>query len=373
MQYHFTKRERRKGAWQLILSYKGTDGKWHQLTKSGFPLKKFITETDEKELLAKVSMSAACPVSFANITFGEFARYYVDSLEVSYNTRISYLNGLHYLLPLAPTKVTDITYLQLVEYVKTLQASYTVSTVQYIVRLLKSIMSAAVDYEILAYSPTLRLKVAAPKEDIPLKVFTEAEFHALLERTEKFPVVHAMTAIAGYTGLRCGEILGLTWSDVDFTNKTIRVNKQWKRLSDAGNTNGKRRRYNFGFGSLKTKNSYRTVPIPDALIAILEKYYDYLDMMDQFKVVSFTNHQEAYRLFSLDRCFAVPFYWRDPQKRTIHCLRHTYATRLISAGVDIVTIAALLGDTVSVVIKTYVHYSEDMREKAAQDVQRIFG
>ncbi|WP_200859942.1 tyrosine-type recombinase/integrase [Clostridium butyricum] len=34
--------------------------------------------------------------------------------------------------------------------------------------------------------------------------------------------------IAGTCGLRCGEILGLTWGDIDFKNNTLKVNKQWK-------------------------------------------------------------------------------------------------------------------------------------------------
>nr|WP_269148071.1 tyrosine-type recombinase/integrase [Megasphaera stantonii] len=56
----------------------------------------------------------------------------------------------------------------------------------------------------------------------------------------------------------------------------------------------------------------------------------------------------------------------------MHVLRHTYATTLLARGVDIKTVAALLGDTVETVIKKYVHYSEEMRRNAAQNIQNIF-
>ena len=58
---------------------------------------------------------------------------------------------------------------------------------------------------------------------------------------------------------------------------------------------------------------------------------------------------------------------------SIHDLRHTYATKLLSNGVDIKTVSALLGDSLPTVLKIYVHYSDDMRLKAAGKVADIFG
>ena len=58
---------------------------------------------------------------------------------------------------------------------------------------------------------------------------------------------------------------------------------------------------------------------------------------------------------------------------SIHDLRHTYATKLLANGVDIKTVSALLGDSLPTVLKTYVHFSDDMRLKAADKVADIFG
>ena len=54
-------------------------------------------------------------------------------------------------------------------------------------------------------------------------------------------------------------------------------------------------------------------------------------------------------------------------------MRHTYATRLLYNGVDVQTVAALLGDTVEIVISTYIHYVDEMRKNASESVSRIFG
>ena len=56
----------------------------------------------------------------------------------------------------------------------------------------------------------------------------------------------------------------------------------------------------------------------------------------------------------------------------MHSLRHTYATRLLSHGVDIKTVSALLGDTVATVINNYVHYTDDMRKQASSMINNIF-
>jgi integrase len=57
---------------------------------------------------------------------------------------------------------------------------------------------------------------------------------------------------------------------------------------------------------------------------------------------------------------------------TPHCLRHTYATTLLAKGIDIRTVAALMGDDTKTVINTYVHYTDEMRAAAAAEIKKIF-
>ena len=113
----------------------------------------------------------------------------------------------------------------------------------------------------------------------------------------------------------------------------------------------------------KTKNSFRSIPIPVALVKMLNEY------------------RRSQPLDIHRRLFPRPYgtyYGMKAAIKTVdsrlspHCLRHTYATHLLGRGMDIRTVAALLGDNVKTVINTYIHYSDDMRAAAADDIEKIF-
>lgn len=91
----------------------------------------------------------------------------------------------------------------------------------------------------------------------------------------------------------------MTWQDVDFKNSTIVINKQW------------------GFGELKSKNSYRTIPIPSATLLELEKIKSSSPIN--------TNH----RLIQAKSTRSVNINLDKHLQRnvgiSVHELRHTYA------------------------------------------------
>ncbi len=140
--------------------------------------------------------------------------------------------------------------------------------------------------------------------------------------------------IAATCGLRIGEILGLTWADIDEINSTLTVNKQWKKLKSG----------NWGFGSVKSKNSNRVVPISPNTLKELKS----------FKKNSVTDIHN--RIIVCADSINLSRGLRDCYKRngyniSIHDLRHTYATMLIGNGVDFKTAAKLLGHTVEMTMK----------------------
>ena len=188
---------------------------------------------------------------------------------------------------------------------------------------------------------------------------TEAEVEKFLEFVqEKKPKYYALCLTAVTTGLRIGELPGLTWSDVDFNNRMIDVNKQWKILQ-----NGKK-----GFGQLKTKSSgqlrtkssKRKVPLPAKTVQILarEKQGAVLDINNRVFPFGDSARQSIARLFS-----ALGYNY------SMHDLRHTYATTLVAAGVDYKTVSELMGHGVNMTMKTYSHVNEDMRVRAAKTTE----
>lgn len=171
-----------------------------------------------------------------------------------------------------------------------------------------------------------------------------------------FPLVHLMS----YTGLRQGEALALKWSDIDFENKKITVDKTATRIKEKQTLQ-----------TPKTKNSKRVISIDPTTLTILKSW-----KKDQIKIY-FKNgkHFEGDDnfIFTNERGDWVhihnfiPYFKRfvtDHKLKPItpHGLRHTHASLLFSAGVEPKNISDRLGhSTVQITLDLYTHITEEQR------------
>ena len=212
-------------------------------------------------------------------------------------------------------------------------------------------------YAVLPYKilPINELKVIPRYTDskpVKIKALTDDEIEMFLSGVKSINYTYyILYCIAVYTGMRYGEIIGLTWENINLDNNTINVVQQFGAID-----------YNvYSMKPLKSKNSYRQLPIPPVLKSVLLEYKETCttDRLFNMRISSSGVASEMMKRFLPDN--------------SIHDLRHTYATKLLSNGVDIKTVSALLGDSLQTVLKTYVHFSDDMRIKAADKVADIFG
>ena len=171
-----------------------------------------------------------------------------------------------------------------------------------------------------------------------------------------FPLVHLMS----YTGLRQGEALALKWSDIDFENKKITVNKTAVRIKEKQTLQ-----------TPKTKNSKRVISIDPTTLSILKSW-----KKDQIKIY-FKNGKhfdgEENFIFTSQRAEWVHIhnfirYFKrfiaDHKLKSItpHGLRHTHASLLFSAGVEPKNISDRLGhSTVQITLDLYTHITEEQR------------
>lgn len=153
--------------------------------------------------------------------------------------------------------------------------------------------------------------------------------------------------LASKAGLRLGEISGLTWSDIDFEKGYISINKQWKILKETGK---------YGFGSLKSTNSFRTIPIAPSILKELELIKSNSPININRRIISTNNTASLNNGLdeSLKKNFGI----------TVHELRHTYATNLIANGLDFKTTAKLLGHDVEQTMRIYSHVTDEMLDNA---------
>ena len=140
-----------------------------------------------------------------------------------------------------------------------------------------------------------------------------------------------------YAGLRRGEICGLRWNDIDFYKHTITVR------SAVGVSSGKDGDYT---KNPKNKSSNRTFPMMPQLEEALLKRKQFINPLDSWYVIGeqeqFMRPQQYNRLFSefVDRNNLVDAYGK---KIVPHGLRHNFATMGIQSGMDIASLALMMG------------------------------
>ena len=147
-----------------------------------------------------------------------------------------------------------------------------------------------------------------------------------------------------YTGLRIGELLALEWSDIDFSNGTLMVDKT---CHYGVNLNGQ-------FGRIvdtpKTKTSIRLIPLPKQLIPLMKEHKKIPSKL----VISKNGEGISNRTYQ--RNFESLLKSLNLKHRGFHALRHTFATRALECGIDVKTLSELLGHkSPAVTLKKYAH------------------
>lgn len=164
------------------------------------------------------------------------------------------------------------------------------------------------------------------------------------------------------TGARRGEIAALQWQNVDYHNKCIYIRYSLK--------------YDYVhhtqvLGSPKTKASIRSIPISDKILLCLKQRQRQIGYVDPDAYV-FTgrNKHEAIRLTSISAIFAKIRTAAGLDKHlTLHCFRHTLASKLITSGIDIPTVQRIGGwATPDMLLSVYAHSNDDAARQALQKV-----
>ncbi len=147
-----------------------------------------------------------------------------------------------------------------------------------------------------------------------------------------------------YTGLRIGELLALTWEDIDFNKGLLFVSKTCHDANDGFN-------HVRIIDTPKTDSSNRVIPLPKQLLPYLKNLKkrsncDYV-IADGTKPIFVRSYQRTFELLLQKLGLS---------HKGFHSLRHTFATRAIECGIDVKTLAELLGHkNATVTLNRYVH------------------
>ena len=228
------------------------------------------------------------------------------------------------------------------------------ATTRVLVKVVRAAFSAAVLDRIVPVSPFQRIalpKVERPRV-VPLTVAQVLALAALIGLRYR-----AMVITQAGLGLRIGELLALRVGDVDFLNRTVRIEHQIDKRT--------RQRV-----PPKTPRSRRTLPLPG--VVSLELAAHIRRITPAADGLLFHTHDGApfWHEYYTQKVFAKAVAKAKlPAGTTTHDLRHHYASTLIAAGESVVTVAELLGhENASMVLEVYAHLMPDGVDRARKAI-----
>ncbi len=198
---------------------------------------------------------------------------------------------------------------------------------------------------------------------------------------------YAQYALLLETGLRTGEVIGLTWDAIDWKARTLTVNKTLEF---------RHKQKTWRAGPPKTQQSYRTIPLTSHAYDILKQLYSQVSERKESELLNSTLEYMDRRTgetASLCMRDLVFINWRtgEPAKNSsydthlyklcdeagirrfcMHALRHTYATRAIESGMQPKVLQKLLGHaSIKTTMDRYVHVTNDSMSKAVLQFEKM--
>ena len=240
---------------------------------------------------------------------------------------------------------------------------------------LRSYTSAIFDYavrmKIIAANPMKDIYISkgkSVKKEEKIKYYEVGELKEFLEvaKNDQLPLSYPLFRVLAFTGIRKGEALALTWDDIDFNNKTMRINKTIAKTMDN----------KIIANQPKTKSSNRELSLDDKTLEVLKKWRH-----DQRKYLLSHGHNSKglnQKVFTnKENNYLYPQSPNNIQKRlcrqyglkniTIHGFRHTHCSLLFEAGLSIQEVQERLGHSdIQTTMNIYAHVTKKQKDISAK-------
>jgi len=340
--------------WMSQVRVKDWTGKVIHKKKRGFQTKKEALQW-ERDFISQSTGSLG-------MTFSDFIKLYLKDMEhclkpstvdnkcYVINQKITPFFGK---IPLNEIKPTDVRKWQneLTSYRDANGKPYSQTYLKTINNQLTALFNYAMKYYGLKENPCHKAGSMGKKKADEMLFWTKTEFDTFIESIKDKLPSYTIFMTMYYTGIREGELLALTPADIDFTNKTVTINKSYQRLNNEDIIT-----------SPKTPKSNRVIPIPNGLCACLKEYMSHCYEL-----------QPGDRLFPYTKFFLYHEMERGcklsgVKRIRVHDIRHSHASLLVEMGFSPLLIAERLGhEKVQTTMDTYSHlYPNKQLEVARQ-------
>lgn len=203
---------------------------------------------------------------------------------------------------------------------------------------LKTMFNQAINWKYVSENPVKGVKLFQERK-LAMKILSKEEINGLIE--ESADHLKPILILALNTGMRRGEIFNLRWTDIDFNDCYIYI-KDTK------------------------SNRSRNVPINDLVVDAL------MGIKHESEYV-FYNPETKDRIKDVKTAFKAACRRADITDLRFHDLRHTAATYMVMGGVDLVTVAEILGHSDLKMVMRYAHPTPENKRKAVETLANSYG
>jgi integrase len=366
-------RERSPGHWAIVIDVQSESGqrkrRWHSFAGT-----KRQAQVRCAELVAELQSGTS--VDPSKITVVEFLeRFDRDwaALHVSARSRDRYRFALdHVRRHLGDRKLQKIHPADIAAlYASLTREGLAPRTTRMVHTALHRALGQAKNWGILRDNPAdIAKPPKAPDQEIPMLQPDQAA--ALLERLRGQPL-YLIALLALGAGLRRNEALGLRWGDVDLDAGQLTIEQSLEQTPVYGiRTKGP-----------KTKRGRRTISLPAHLVTELRQHWTAqqeqrlgmgLGKAPKTAPVFATAAGQYLSPNAITKSWPVAMAAIGMPAVTLHSLRHTHASMLINAGLDILTISRRLGhSSPTITLNVYGHLIHGGDDRAAQIMEAAFG
>lgn len=345
-------KDEKRGTWQVRFRYTSWNGETKWASKRGFKTKHDALKW-EADFKARIDSSL-------DMSFAEFVKLYREEryprLRETTSENKDYVLDKKILPYFGKMKLIDISTSDIVKWQNELLAykdpvtgkSYSSTYLKTVNNQFSAVMNYAMKYYGLRDNPVKRVGYIGAQNAEEMHFWTTDQYLIFSEEVMCEPLAYYCFEVLYWTGIREGELLALTMEDFDFKKKTITINKSLKPVH--GKTI---------IGPPKTKNSYRTITMPDMLCD---------EMQDYFRMLYEPDKSE--RIFPVTKSYLYKHMKKGCEragidKIRVHDLRHSHVSLLIHLGFSPVEIAKRVGHESVHITFRYAHMFPSAQQQMA--------
>lgn len=345
-------KDKKRGTYFFVIRVKKKDGTYKQIKRRGFKNSR-EAKLAEAEALLDYNNDLEENPSFEAVA-KEYLEWYQKRRKASSYAKIEGIVRIHLIPFFKSKKIQDIKNRDVSQFHDSIIGTRKLATLQIIHVVLSAIFNYAIRMEYTNKNPARAIGNFEGKPEKHITFWTLDEFREFMKYVDDF-TYYVMFMVLYYSGIRKGEMLALTWGDIDFKNNVINVDKN--------NYNGK-------VTSTKTGIT-RQVKMPKFVMHLLARLKSQQD--PKMIYVVFGEFKKPLSTTTIDRKFHEYIKKSGVKRIRVHDFRHSHASYLINKGVIISVISKRLGHTdISTTLNTYSHLYPSTEQNAVDDMELDF-